>query len=489
MRDSPALSFPRSPWECLPGRSAARVIGGPASGPLRDAERPGRHSHVKRGNDEGVGRPSGRQGRPKPALPPVAAALFLLLLAGSGASADDGFPRLMGMNIGAKNYDDPAYRKQLSRLDAVILGFYPGWNTWKNKDAMREAVKAIKAGNPNIRIGQYTVLSEAPDSKSTQSADTDKSRKIDAENWWLRDAAGKRVQWTGEFGNYEINVTHWTKPDASGRRFPEWLAERDHRIYFQAVPEFSLWFFDNSVSKPAVKSADWNLDGHNDRGDDPRIVAAHRQGHAAEWARARQLAPAVHLIANTDDLSSPEFSKKLNGAFLEALIGKNWSVENRVNWEEALRRYHAALQHTLPPNLVGFNVWGRPNDYQRLRYGLASALLDDGYFSYTDEKAGYSSVVWFDEYDADLGRPVDPPQFQPWKNGVYRRRFEKGMVLVNPRPAAVTVAVEPGYRRLQGRQAPAVNNGQPASTVRLGAKDGIVLVRMEPARAKPAAAR
>ena len=25
------------------------------------------------------------------------------------------FPRLMGMNIGAKNYDDPAYQRQLAR--------------------------------------------------------------------------------------------------------------------------------------------------------------------------------------------------------------------------------------------------------------------------------------------------------------------------------------------------------------------------------------
>jgi hypothetical protein len=49
---------------------------------------------------------------------------------GDGAATGSGtatFPRLMGMNIGAKNYDDASYQKELSRLDVVILGFYKGW--------------------------------------------------------------------------------------------------------------------------------------------------------------------------------------------------------------------------------------------------------------------------------------------------------------------------------------------------------------------------
>lgn len=35
-----------------------------------------------------------------------------------------GFPRLAGMNIGEKNYDDQAYQRDLAKLDLVILGFY-----------------------------------------------------------------------------------------------------------------------------------------------------------------------------------------------------------------------------------------------------------------------------------------------------------------------------------------------------------------------------
>jgi hypothetical protein len=59
-----------------------------------------------------------------------------LVMLGTGSRVAEGggavtgsatFPRLMGMNIGAKNYDDADYQKELSRLDVVILGFYKGW--------------------------------------------------------------------------------------------------------------------------------------------------------------------------------------------------------------------------------------------------------------------------------------------------------------------------------------------------------------------------
>ena len=43
-------SFPRSAWECLPGRSASRPFPGRNAG-QDDAERRRRHSHAERGNE------------------------------------------------------------------------------------------------------------------------------------------------------------------------------------------------------------------------------------------------------------------------------------------------------------------------------------------------------------------------------------------------------------------------------------------------------
>jgi hypothetical protein len=61
---------------------------------------------------------------------------------------------------------------------------------------------------------------------------------------------------------------------------------------------------------------------------------------------------------------------------------------------------------------------------------------------------------------------------------VYRRNFEHGTVLVNPKGnGAKTVTIEAGYHRFQGNQAPAVNNGQPVTSVTLADRDGIFLVK------------
>src|SRR5512140_1471663 len=119
------------------------------------------------------------------------------------------------------------------------------------------------------------------------------------------------------------------------------------------------------------------------------------------------------------------------------------------------------MASTRTPHLVGFNVHGQATNYQFFRYAFASCLLDDGYFCFTDEAKEYSSVAWFDEFDFKLVAAVSKPPTSEWKSGVWRRDFEHGIALVNPMKEHVTVALEPGFRRLLGRQDSAVNDGSP----------------------------
>jgi hypothetical protein len=51
-------------------------------------------------------------------------------------------------------------------------------------------------------------------------------------------------------------------------------------------------------------------------------------------------------------------------------------------------------------------------------------------------------------------------------------------VLVNPTSSARTVKLEPGLRRIAGKQDPATNDGAAVSRVTLAPKDGIVLRRL-----------
>jgi len=379
------------------------------------------------------------------------------------------------MNIGEKHYHDPAYQQQLARLHIAILGFYKGWEPVKGY-SYRTALRDIQARNPDLILGQYTVLNEARDVPN-DTAMADVVAKLGWSGWWLRNADGKRVQWTKQYSAWEINFTHWAKPDANGDRYPQWSTRRNSAAYFRDTPEMRIWYTDNVMYRPRVR-ADWDGDGIDDDPNDPRILTAWRQGYRDWWASIRALHPDIWIIGNVDsDLSEPEFSGQLDGAFLEGLMGKSWSLETRQGWTAMMQRYWDVYKHLRGPRIVGFNVWGDPTDYRFFRYAFASCLMGDGYFSFTDEKRGYSSVPWFDEYDVELGRAITPPPSQPWRDGVWRRDFERGVVLVNPGPWPRTVDLEPGLRHFAGRQAPHHNTGQPIARLTLQGKDGVVLVR------------
>lgn len=234
----------------------------------------------------------------------------------------------------------------------------------------------------------------------------------------------------------------------------------------------------NSGTGSRVSKADWKRQGRDVSSRDPEIEAAYRRGQAAHWQAIRKLRPDALLMGNADsDLSLPEYRNQLDGVFLEGLMGKSWSLERTAGWAAMMKRYLGVKANLRPPAIVGFNVAGEPGDYRLMRYALGSCLLGDGYFSYTDDRAGYSSVPWFDEYDVRLGKALDPPQTDAWSNGVYRRRYERAMVLVNPDATPRTVAPGPGWRRFKGQQAPAVNSGEAADEVTLAPRDAIVLVK------------
>jgi hypothetical protein len=415
-----------------------------------------------------------------PALPRLLLAITLMGGLQVDAAAREGHPRLLGASIGAKNYHEPGYQEQLARMDVVILGFYPGWRGDRDGSVIRKAVQALKKRNPSLLIGQYTILNEAVADRG-KSASQDKIDKLDEMNWWLRDAAtGAKVQWTKAYAAYDVNFTSWSRPDLQGDRYPQWLARRDYERFFKPVPEIDLWYFDNVMKHSRVPSADWRQVGTNVSSADPEVAKKFREGQAAHWAAAAALAPKLIQMGNPDnDLSFPEYKGRLTAAFLEGLMGKSWSLETRLGWPAMMERYRAVRENLKEPAIIGFNVAGRPDDYRFMRYALGSCLLGDGYFSFTDEKAGYGPIVWFDEYDVRIGKAVEPSPVQPWSEGVYRRRYENAMVLVNPEASARRVKIEPGWKRFKGTQAPDVNDGSEASTIVLPPRDGLILVRKE----------
>ena len=136
---------------------------------------------------------------------------------------------------------------------------------------------------------------------------------------------------------------------------------------------------------------------------------------------------------------------------------------------------------------AGWNSEGSPPagfvpNYRKMRYGLTTALMGDGFFSYEISTAGHGrlGLYWFDEYDnagagrGYLGHPSGPARSVALN--VWRRDYQRGIALVNPDTVAHTVSLGSCFRKIRGTQAPAINNGSLVTAVTLQPRDGIILL-------------
>ena len=432
-------------------------------------------------------------------LLPFAVALVAAFAAGRAAAESpdpvrhykDTFPKIAGLNIGSpQNYADPTYQSALAKYDFLILGLYRNWT--RGGESPRQVVLEIKARNPNVLLANYTCVMELyaePDNLSSG----DIYKKVSSEvgpnakgDWWARDANGKHL--SSYPRTWSINITRFVRPDANGDRYPEWLAKRNQESLFGPVPEMDICFSDNTFYKPRA-NADWEGNGVNESRNDETVRRNYRQAVAEYWAAIKKANPRLLIMGNVDGnsaagagyLREPEYAGKIEGALDEKAMGASYSEESFSGWKNMLLSYESLIDHTAPPHLVVFGVAGGATDYVFLRYALATALMEDGYLAYTIDGETYTKASWYDEFDLKLGHAVDGPQRAPWKDGLYRRRFENGMAIVNPKGnGARTVSIEPGYSRFKGVQDPVTNDGTPVTAITLPDRSGIILIRSAP---------
>jgi hypothetical protein len=143
------------------------------------------------------------------------------------------------------------------------------------------------------------------------------------------------------------------------------------------------------------------------------------------------------LIANAghDFPEGSAFPAHLNGYLLENFLG-SWGA----GLEEGLASADRALDTTRAPHAVVFAVDTDDTgtiDWARFRTGLAASLLmDNTYFAFDYGSRDHGGVEdwWFPQYyDVDLG---DPEGTYSLSDGVYRRDFEGGTVVVAAGAAA-----------------------------------------------------
>jgi hypothetical protein len=402
------------------------------------------------------------------------------LLAATAAQAADPYPRLAGVLIGSPhNYYDTTYLKKIAKLDLAIVTIYPGWGG--STTAMNTLVNNIKAINPRTRVVVYvnahSLASPAP------SAWSELHTKVQNQKWWLyKSGLSTKVAAAGGT-TYVLNTSPYSLKDSSGKTYSQWYANYVATKFAKPNPAISGIYADNFTWKPVV-DGDWNRDGTLDSKGNATVQLWFRQGYRQYLDALGAAMPGKYRFANLadwglTDSKLEEYAGRVNGGVIESIIGRTWSYETRLGYAGMMKAYRRTMTALASPKLGIFSQTGSITDYKAFRYGFASCLMDDGYYNFNNAAKTYSGVNWFDEFNYKLGLATKPPQTVAWQNGVFRRDFEKGIALVNPKGNGVrTITLERDYVKIKGSQAPTVNTGQVVRKVTLQDRDGIILMRV-----------
>lgn len=246
-----------------------------------------------------------------------------------------------------------------------------------------------------------------------------------------------------------------------------------------------LWdgiFFDevqDSISWVGATDTD-----QNGLPDDPGTADANwERGYTRLFSAARANLGGNAIIL-TNGSSKSSYAPYVNGRMFESFPSSGSSLNS---WVGSAREYLAYEKKTgyANTNIVNVNTdnTGTQTDYRKMRFGLATTLLGDGYFSFDYGTLDHAQTWVYDEYEAHLGEPKGPiknllsRETTTLNQGVWARDYVRGKVVVNSTDATQTVRLDGEYEKLHGTQDPATNNGNIVSRLTLPSEDGIVLLR------------
>lgn len=226
--------------------------------------------------------------------------------------------------------------------------------------------------------------------------------------------------------------------------------------------------------------------------------------------RSRNVFPHGSIIVGNNGWNSgPTFSNLLNGAMIETFLAGAKHDKKKFGWGGIMNTYILFQTHSVTPNL--FMIMANDDsekNYRKMRFALASTLMFDGYFCFTNETSAYATTRWYDEYSVDLdsgksvralqqkgylGKPIsdaynvdkpaellkDKVSSSPEKaeSKVWRRDFEHGVVIVNPDQQKHTIPLNGTFWKIRGKVDPKFNDGSSISEITLGSQEGAILLR------------
>ncbi len=363
--------------------------------------------------------------------------------------------------------------EDLAKWDLLVLDMEVQHNSLDN-------LKRIRQLNPDIMIFAYITSQEI----KTDLWDPDYcSLRLDIldsidEGWWLKDKDGDRLSfWPG---TNMLNLSDGASLN-NGKRWNQFLPEYIH----SNVLDTELWdgvFYDNLW--PTVSWLNGgNLDIDNDGQADPqsKIDNEWKEGNLKMLSLTRDLFGDDYLIT-ANSLNSGVYRSDLNGVMFESFPSP-WEANG--TWSGSMESYSSDSALREPKvSMVNSNMDNIDNmsDYRKMRFGLGSTLLGNGYYSFDYGTEEHSQVWWYDEYEAELGRAISDPYnilskgSDRWQPGIWRRDFENGVVVVNStKQDQAYVFDDEVFEKINGTQDRRVNNGAKVNMVAMMGEDAVVM--------------
>jgi hypothetical protein len=311
------------------------------------------------------------------------------------------------------------FSKTAARNDFVILH---GWE--------RARARSLKARNPALKVLMYKNLSFMARSRFGRVNTGVSLAEAHAHpSWYLRNTRGRRFtsqsydyMWAADIGRPSYQ-RRWIRNVLRQARAGGW----DGVFVDDVNPTIQHHYDETKVARYPSDASYSAATGRALAVIGPKLLAAGRLV-VANFGSWRLYRPTVDRWLDFVSGGMEEQFTKWG-----AMPGTGYAPE--ADWElqlaaekdaEAKGKYFLGIAHSTP------------NDAAAARFGWATALLGAGGRTSFIEAADYTNQPWFREYDYDIGEPTSAESVDA--DGVHRRPFSHGLVVVNPTPSTVTVS-------------------------------------------------
>lgn len=403
----------------------------------------------------------------------IALVFFGINVAETARSLKSDYPRLANYYLRWEISDYEA--EELSKWDLLVLDM----EVQKNSP---EQLKKIRLLNPDIIILAYITSQEIMDDflyyRLAHLRPELKKNIIDS--WYLKDSKGNKLTYWQN--THLLNLSEGAGKNFAGQRFNDFLP------FFvkKEIESSGLWdgvFYDN-IWGDVVWAAGADIDINND-GKADEINFVNRL-----WSEGvdKMISETINLLGNdfivvgNGRIHWP-YQKKLNGMMLEN-FPSSW--EGDGSWAASVNNYLRLAKENKDPNVSIINTYDKNREnFDLMRFGLSSALLGDGFFSFDYDTSNHGQLWWYDEYDFNLGTAKGLPynlidgSFEI-KNGFWRRDFKNGSVFVNSSNKTQTyIFTTENFSFLKGTQDSKLNNGERTNFLKLEPGKGLILKNNE----------